>query len=141
MSGQAGTYENELKGLLEPVEPGGLIICRSAGSHGRGDLWVALTARPVVIIEVKATRLKNLSVENREVDGIRQYDELLRLEELGYRVWYAVRRKGKRGKPAEWRFYRPSEAKGAGKKGGNAFLADKGISFDSFVSIEVKGRW
>lgn len=131
-------YENELKDLLEGED---LVICRSAGSHGRGDIWVVLTERPGLIIEAKATRLKNLPAKNVEVDGIRQFDELLRLEKEGYRVWYAVRRKGAGSRPAEWKFYKPSEAKGAGKNGGNAFLAEKGMSLDDFVYLEVKERW
>lgn len=138
MKNQSGLYENELKDLLEAED---LVVCRSAGSHGRGDLWIALTERPVVIIEAKATRRKNLPAKNVEKDGIRQYDELLRLEKEGYRVWYAVRRKGMGGQPAEWKFYKPSEAKGAGRNGGNAFLAEKGISFDDFVNLYVKERW
>lgn len=122
---QAGIYENALKDVLEEA---GHIIVRSAGSHGRGDLVMVFPPpQEGILIEVKASKYRSLVPDNNpdKMSGLRQWDELVRLEKLQYNVWYAYWLKRQKGVDG-WRFFRPSEATGGGKRGGRAFQWEKG---------------
>lgn len=123
------TKERDLKHELTAAVPGSLAI-RAAGSMGDGDLWWSIPARPVVIIEVKATADTNFHTsDNQRVKD--QWDQYSGLSVRGHEVHYAIwfKRDG-------WRFYDVGEVRQQAfdECAYPVLKRDAGVSFQAFVS-------